>query len=162
MLDTRKWIAIGGSLMIISILATLALASQPPVWLPVGAIVGIGFLSASSTMVMTHGRGIIPDRLIGRGIATINTSVMFGVACMQTLSEIIVGAFEPLADGTRTKPHIAPCSACSPWCCSWPSRSTAARRTSSPATKCAPVGNGSAPELSFAASAGLNQLRYYM
>jgi predicted MFS family arabinose efflux permease len=103
LLDTRKWIAIGGSLMIISILATLALASQPPVWLPIGAIVGIGFLSASSTMVMTHGRGIIPDRLIGRGIATINTAVMLGVACMQTLSGIIVGAFEPLADGARTE-----------------------------------------------------------
>jgi predicted MFS family arabinose efflux permease len=103
LLDTRKWIAIGGSLMIVSILFTLALASQPPVWLPIGAIVGIGFLSASSTMVMTHGRGIIPDRLIGRGIATINTSVMLGVACMQTLSGIIVGAFEPLADGARTE-----------------------------------------------------------
>ncbi len=50
-----------------------------------------------------HGRGIIPDRLIGRGIATINTSVMLGVACMQTLSGIIVGAFEPLADGARTE-----------------------------------------------------------
>jgi predicted MFS family arabinose efflux permease len=103
LLDTRKWIAIGGSLMIISMLFTLALASQPPVWLPIGAIVGIGFLSASSTMVMTHGRGIIPDRLIGRGIATINTAVMLGVACMQTLSGIIVGAFEPLADGARTE-----------------------------------------------------------
>jgi len=29
--------------------------------------------------------------------------VMFGVACMQTFSGIIVGAFEPLADGTRTE-----------------------------------------------------------
>ncbi len=103
LLDTRKWIAIGGSLVIISILATLALASDPPIWMPIGAIVGIGFFSASSTMVMTHGRGIIPDRLIGRGIATINTSVMLGVACMQTLSGIIIGAFEPLADGARTE-----------------------------------------------------------
>jgi predicted MFS family arabinose efflux permease len=103
LLDTRKWIAIGGSLVIISILATLALASQPPTWVPVGAIVVIGFFSASSTMVMTHGRGTIPDRLIGRGIATINTFVMLGVACMQTFSGIIVGAFEPLADGTRTE-----------------------------------------------------------
>jgi len=51
----------------------------------------------------THGRGIIPDRLIGRGVATINTAVMFGVACMQTLSGIIVGAFEPLADGARSE-----------------------------------------------------------
>ena len=52
---------------------------------------------------MTHGRGIFPDRLIGRGIATINTCVMFGVACMQTLSGIIIGAFEPLADGARSE-----------------------------------------------------------
>src|SRR4051812_21430357 len=103
LLDTRKWIAIGGSLVIISILATLALVSGPPIWLPIGAIVVIGFFSASSTMVMTHGRGIFPDRLIGRGIATINTSVMLGVACMQTLSGIILGAFEPIAGGVRTE-----------------------------------------------------------
>jgi len=103
LLNTRKWIAVSGSLVIISILATLALASHPPIWLPIGAIVIIGFFSASSTMVMTHGRGIFPDRLIGRGIATINTAVMLGVACMQTLSGIIIGAFEPLADGARTE-----------------------------------------------------------
>jgi len=53
--------------------------------------------------VMTHGRGIFPDRLIGRGISTMNTSVMLGVACMQTLSGIIIGAFEPLAGGARTE-----------------------------------------------------------
>jgi predicted MFS family arabinose efflux permease len=103
LLDTRKWIAVGGSVVIICILAALALASHPPIWLPIGAIVGIGFFSASSTMVMTHGRGTVPDRLIGRGIATINTFVMLGVACMQTLSGIIVGAFEPLADGARSE-----------------------------------------------------------
>jgi predicted MFS family arabinose efflux permease len=102
-LDTRKWIAVGGTMVIISILATLALASHPPIWVAVGAFLGIGFFSASSTMVMTHGRGIFPDRLIGRGMATINTSVMLGVACMQTLSGVIVGAFEPLADGARSE-----------------------------------------------------------
>jgi MFS family permease len=96
-------IAISGSLVIISILATLALATHPPIWVPVGAIIVIGFFSASGTMVITHGRGIFPDRLIGRGMATINTAVMLGVACMQTLSGIIVGAFEPLADGARTE-----------------------------------------------------------
>lgn len=102
-LDTRKWIAIGGTMVTISMLATLAIASRPPVWVPIGAIVAIGFFSASSTMVMTHGRGIFPDRLIGRGIATINTAVMLGVACMQTLSGIIIGGFEPLADGARSE-----------------------------------------------------------
>jgi predicted MFS family arabinose efflux permease len=103
LLDTRKWIAVAGNLVIIGLLATLALAAQPPAWLPVGVIVAIGFFSAASTMVLTHGRGIIPDRLIGRGISTFNTAVMLGVACMQSLSGIIVGAFEPLADGARSE-----------------------------------------------------------
>ncbi|HEY0301168.1 MAG TPA: MFS transporter [Rhizomicrobium sp.] len=102
-LDTRKWIAVGGTLAIISMLATLALASGPPLWLPIGAILGMGFFAASSTMVITHGRGIFPDRLIGRGVATVNTAVMLGVACMQTLSGIVIGSFEPLADGTRSE-----------------------------------------------------------
>ncbi len=102
-LDTRKWIAVAGSLVIVTLLAVLALVRQPPTWLPVVAICCIGFFSASSTMVMTHGRGIFPDRLIGRGIATMNTAVMLGVACMQTLSGFIVGAFEPLPGGARTE-----------------------------------------------------------
>ena len=100
--DTRKGIAIAGTLLIVAMLATLALCSTRRCgcrWrhhrhrLP----------QSSSTMVMTHGRGIFPDRLIGRGIATMNTSVMLGVACMQTLSGMIVGAFPPLPDGARTE-----------------------------------------------------------
>jgi MFS family permease len=102
-LDTRKWIAIAGTSAIAAILGALALWGQAPLWLAIGAIVGIGFLSASSTMVMTHGRGIFPDRLIGRGMATMNTSVMLGVACMQTLSGVILGGFAPLADGARSE-----------------------------------------------------------
>jgi len=102
-LDTRKWIAVAGTLVIAGILGALALLGQPPLWLAVAAIIGIGFVSSSSTLVMTHGRAIFPDRLIGRGMATLNTSVMLGVACMQTLSGVIVGAFEPLADGARSE-----------------------------------------------------------
>jgi predicted MFS family arabinose efflux permease len=103
LLDTRKWIAVAGTLVMIAILALLALASRPPVWVPIAAIVTVGFFSACSTLVMTHGRSIIPDRLIGRGMATINTAVMFGVACMQSISGIVIGAFEPLANGARTE-----------------------------------------------------------
>lgn len=102
-LDTRKWIAVAGNLAVVSLLATLALAPHPSVWIPIGAILGIGFLSAASTMVLTHGRGIFPDRLIGRGMSTMNTAVMLGVACMQTLSGIILGAYEPLASGARSE-----------------------------------------------------------
>jgi hypothetical protein len=36
-------------------------------------------------------------------MATINTSVMLGVACMQSISGVILGAFEPLASGARSE-----------------------------------------------------------
>lgn len=103
-LDTRKWIAFSGTLTIAVIMGMLALLNHPPVWLPVAAIVGMGFVSSSSTMIMAHGRAILPDRLIGRGMATINASVMLGVACMQSLSGVILGMSEPLASGARTEP----------------------------------------------------------
>ncbi|MBX3501492.1 MAG: MFS transporter [Alphaproteobacteria bacterium] len=101
--DTRKWIAISGTLVIAAILAVFALLQGPPAWLIAGGIIAMGFVSASSTMVMTHGRALFPDRLIGRGMATMNTCVMLGVACMQTLSGVILGGFAPLADGTRSE-----------------------------------------------------------
>ena len=62
-----------------------------------------GFGSPASTMIMAHGRAIFPDHLIGRGMATLNTSVMLGVACMQSISGVILGAFAPLADGSRSE-----------------------------------------------------------
>ena len=102
-MDTRKWISFSGTLVVAAIIGALALWPGAPAWAGVGAILAIGFFSACSTMVMAHGRGIIPDRLIGRGMATINTAVMLGVACMQSLSGVIVGAFEPLASGARSE-----------------------------------------------------------
>ena len=102
-LDTRKWISVCGTLVIAAILASLAWLGQPPAWYAIAAIIAIGFFSPSGSMIMTHGRAIFPDRLIGRGMATMNTSVMLGVACMQSLSGIILGAFPAMADGTRSE-----------------------------------------------------------
>ena len=101
-LNTRKWISFAGTLVVATIMATLALWRGPPAWVPVAAILCIGYVSACSTMVMAHARGLFPDRLIGRGMATVNATVMLGVACMQTLSGVILGWFEPLASGARS------------------------------------------------------------
>lgn len=102
-LNTRKWIAFTGTAVVAAIMAVLAFWSHPPSWVPVAAILVIGFVSACSTMVMAHARGLFPDRLIGRGMATVNATVMLGVACMQTLSGVILGWFEPLTSGARSE-----------------------------------------------------------
>ena len=102
-LNTRKWIAFTGTAVVAGIMAALAVWERPPSWIPVAAILIIGYVSACSTMVMAHARGLFPDRLIGRGMATVNATVMLGVACMQTLSGVILGWFEPLASGARSE-----------------------------------------------------------
>jgi MFS family permease len=102
-LNTRKWIAFTGTAVVAAIMAMLAVWERPPSWIPVAAILIIGYVSACSTMVMAHARGLFPDRLIGRGMATVNATVMLGVACMQTLSGVILGWFEPLASGVRSE-----------------------------------------------------------
>jgi predicted MFS family arabinose efflux permease len=43
LLDTRKWIAFGGTSMIATILGALALWEQPPLWFAIAAIVAMGF-----------------------------------------------------------------------------------------------------------------------
>ncbi len=101
--DTRKWIAFGGTVALIVVFVLLAVAPNLPTSLAIAFTLIIGFFSASSTMALAHGRGVVPDRLIGRGMATINTCVMLGVACMQTISGIVIGAFTPLAGGGRTE-----------------------------------------------------------
>lgn len=105
MLDTRKWISLTGGLCLVGMLATLALWREPPVWVPVMMVIGIGLSAACSTMTITHGRASIPDRLVGRAIGVINTAVMAGAACMQAVSGVIIGLYEPLPSGAR--PEIA-------------------------------------------------------
>lgn len=102
-LDTRKWIVVGGTMAIIALLTGLAFLTKPPLWLATAMILGIGLFSATSTMAITHGRGILPDRLIGRGISVINTAVMLGAACVQSISGLVIGAFPPLATGARSE-----------------------------------------------------------
>ena len=80
-------------------------------------------------------------------MATINTAVMFGVACMQTLSGLIIGAFEPLADGARTESAYRALFGVLTVVLIIAVAITAARRISRPATKCAPAGNSTRLEL---------------
>jgi len=54
-------------------------------------------------VILRAGIGGLWKNTSGRAVATINTFVMLGVACMQTLSGLIVGSFEPLAGGARSE-----------------------------------------------------------
>ena len=49
-------------------------------------------------MVMAHGRACFPERLVGRAVTVVNFANFTGVAVMQMVAGLIVGAF-PAEDG---------------------------------------------------------------
>jgi predicted MFS family arabinose efflux permease len=112
LLDTRKSIAIGGSLVIVALLAILALASRPPVWVAVGAILVIGFFSASSTMVMTHARGVFPDRRSAAGFPQSTRRSCSGSPSCSRYQGLSSEHSSRSRTAPAPRPPIAPCSAC--------------------------------------------------
>lgn len=68
-------------------------SSEPALWrVTVERALPAGF-NGWSLVVLGHGRSIFPDRLVGRGMAMLALSVTGGVAAIQMLSGLIVGAF---------------------------------------------------------------------
>ena len=93
-LNTRKWIAIGCSLVVGASLVTLAIWPAPPLGLAVALLVLIVAASAYNIVVAGHGRSLFPDRLAGRGMSLLGIALMGGPFIMQALPGLIVGAFE--------------------------------------------------------------------
>jgi hypothetical protein len=52
----------------------------------------MGFVGGYSVLIATHGRSFYPERLIGRGITTVNCAVLFGAASLQVATGVIVSS----------------------------------------------------------------------
>ena len=98
LLDTRKWIVLGGALATAGVLLALALTPAPPLWLAVTLLTLLGFVGTYSIMVMAHSRACFPERLVGRAVTLVNFANFTGVAVMQYAVGAIIGAF-PTIDG---------------------------------------------------------------
>lgn len=103
-LDTRKPIVVVSALATAAILAGLALEPQPQLWLVRLAFGAIGLISGYTVIIIAHGRGFYPDRLMGRGVTVVNTAVLGGAAAMQALTGLIAGLVAP---GAARLPHHA-------------------------------------------------------
>lgn len=87
-LGTRKWIVVAGSGLTTACFLALGLFD-----LPLGAAVALmaalGFFGLTYGVLMAHGRALFEDRLLGRGITTMNILFIGGAGIMQPIS----GAF---------------------------------------------------------------------
>ena len=73
----------------------LALAAKPdlPLELGVAALIGFGLVNTYVMLLHAHARAVLPDRIVGRGLTLENLAVFIGIAVLQWVSGLIVGAF---------------------------------------------------------------------
>lgn len=93
--DSRKRIIMGGAMCTVAILVLLAAYPTAPLPVIATLLTGIGYLAGYTIVIIVHGRGFYPDRLMGRGVTVVNTAVLGGAAVMQGLTGLTAGVLAP-------------------------------------------------------------------
>ncbi len=96
----RKWLIVWAAAATAAILLVLALWPAPGLVAAMGLLVLFSGVASYVMLSHAHARAILPDHLVGRGLTLQNLAVFLGVFALQSLTGLIVGAFEPGADGT--------------------------------------------------------------
>ena len=97
--NTRKRVIVGAALGVVTILLLLAALPDPPLWLAVGLLVALCFVSTYSPIIIAHAASLVPPRLQGRGSAAANIGQVTGSFLLPVLTGWIAGLFEPGAQG---------------------------------------------------------------
>lgn len=95
LVDSRKAVIMGGAVATILILAALVAWPHPPLYVATILLTGIGFLAGYTIVIIVHGKGFYPDRLMGRGATLVNSAVLSGAASLQALTGLIAGFLAP-------------------------------------------------------------------
>ena len=103
--DTRKGVVLVAGSLSVALLATLALVPALPTGAAVALLIAYCSVTAFSVQIVAHGRTLFPDRLVGRGVTTVNLAQVLGLSVLPLITGPIVGAFPAGADGSA--PDIA-------------------------------------------------------
>jgi len=98
-LNTLKGLVLGGALAIAAIMGTLALLPSPGLITVTVLLALLGLACGFPTILLAHGRAMVPDHLIGRGLSTVNTGIMISIALMQMAVGGLIGNVAVTATG---------------------------------------------------------------
>ena len=87
-----KRLIVAGTVVNIAVFGVLSLLPSPGLVTVTALLALMGFVGGYSVLIATHGRSFYPERLIGRGITTVNCAVLFGAASLQVSTGVIVSA----------------------------------------------------------------------
>ena len=97
-LGSRKRAIAGGSAASAAILLVLAFWPAIGPWPATGLLIAFALTSGHLMLNHAHARAVLPDHLVGRGLTLQNVAVFFGVATMQSVTGVIVGAFAEVGE----------------------------------------------------------------
>ena len=97
--NTLKGLVLMGSAAIAAIMATLALLPDPGIITVTALLALLGLVCGFPTILLAHGRALVPDHLIGRGITTVNTGIMVAIAIMQMSVGALISTVAVTATG---------------------------------------------------------------
>ena len=98
-LNTLKGLVLGGAASIAAIMGALALLPAPGVGTVTVLLALLGLACGFPTIVLAHGRAMVPDHLMGRGLTTVNTGIMIAIALMQMAVGGLIGTVATTAAG---------------------------------------------------------------
>ena len=93
LLRSRKKVVLGGVVLSVALLATLAALPRPPLGLAVTLLTAFCFFCAFGTVIVAQGRALFPDRLAGRGVTTVNMAQCLGLAVLPAGMGYIIEGF---------------------------------------------------------------------
>ena len=97
--NTRKWVAVGGAVLTITVLSALAASPQPPVALAIALLALLSAVSAYGVVVVSHCRAFYPEALAGRGATTANMAQLIGCALMPIGTGFLAGLWPATVNG---------------------------------------------------------------
>lgn len=93
LLDTRKWVAVGGASATLAVMTALAVRPDLPTAWAIGLLVALCAVSAYGPVVVSHARTHYPEALAGRGVTTANMAQLLGCALLPIMTGLIPGMF---------------------------------------------------------------------
>ena len=90
--NTRKGVVLGGGSLTLATLVVLAAWPHPPTAVAVGLLVALCAVASYGVTIVAHGRSLFPDRLLGRGMTTLNLAQVLGASLMPVVTGAVAAA----------------------------------------------------------------------
>lgn len=98
--NSRKRVVLVGGMLTLAVLAALALWPRPPVAAAIALLVTLCAVASYGVTIVAHGRSLFPDRLLGRGMTTLNLAQVVGASLMP----VVTGAVAATLAGEGVPP----------------------------------------------------------